>query len=149
MEPAKLDRTKPVPGFKNPKCFARSLGGCCVKINLEHYVSEGILKLIHGRFGEETDIVPVQNLAFQPRNVLEEKGIGSLTAHILCVVHNGLLSKFDLVGKAMFEAMDALNDKSLDARRPQVSCRIDGDGLERLGAQDPLRWPLQRELAAT
>ena len=124
-------RTKPKPKLRNPKCYARALGGCCVETNLEHYVSEGILELVYARFGVITGFVPVQNLTFQEPDTLEEKGIGDLTARILCTVHNGLLGKFDTAGKAMFIAMDALNEKSLDPSLPSVSAQIDGDKLER------------------
>jgi len=75
------------------------MGGCCAEINLEHYVSESILELVYARFGAVTGFVLVQNLTFQDPDTLEQKGIGDLTARILCTVHNGLLSPFDSVGK--------------------------------------------------
>jgi hypothetical protein len=125
------NRTKSIPSLRNPKCYARAMGGCCGEINLEHYVSKSILELVYARFGAVTGFVLVQNLTFQDPDTLEQKGIGDLTARILCTVHNGLLSPFDSVGKAMFLAMDALNEKSLDHQLPAVSAQVDGDKLER------------------
>jgi hypothetical protein len=97
----------------------------------EHYVSESILELIFNRFGQKSNIVLVKNLAFQKRELLERLGISNLTARMLCRTHNGLLSPFDSAGKAMFVAMDSLNETGLGTQLPAAPIHIDGDGLER------------------
>jgi hypothetical protein len=130
MNPLRQNRTRPSPKLRNPKCYAQALGGCCIDINREHYVSEGIIELVRERFGAVSRTVAVQNLTFQPPDTLEEKGIGDLTARILCVEHNGQRSHLDSAGKAMFVAMDAFNEKSMNPELPPVSAQIDGDRLE-------------------
>ena len=118
-------------GFQNPECYSRALGGCCREIDREHYVSESILELIFERFGQVRKTVPVKNLAFQDRGVLDTIGVGKLTSKILCRNHHAVLSRFDSVGKAMFVAMDNLNETGLNPQLPAIAATIDGDALER------------------
>jgi hypothetical protein len=92
---------KSVPGYENPKCFARGLCECSAKVDDEHYVSDTALTKIAR--GQST--IFVQNLGFQDRNVLEERGISSLTSRILCKYHNNSLSKYDTEGGKLALAM--------------------------------------------
>jgi hypothetical protein len=62
---------------------------------------------------------------------LQQLGISRLLANILCKTHNSLLSPVDGAGKAMFAAMDGLNDGAADQSSPERVLRVDGDGLER------------------
>lgn len=112
-------------------CYARALGGCSAVMSREHYVSEGVLKLIEHRLGKESQTVDVTNLSDQMPGVKRRRVIGQLIAYILCEKHNGMLSPFDTVGKNMFVAMDGINESGIDSYHPATSAQIDGEKLER------------------
>jgi hypothetical protein len=117
--------------YQHPDCYARSLGGCSTKISLEHYVSEGILKLIDQRFGVQSETVDGTNLVSLKPCVKKKLTIGRLTAPILCETHNSRLAPFDTEGLAMFAAMDKMNEYGLNPQLPAPTARIDGDRFER------------------
>jgi len=119
--------------YQHSGCYARALGDCSPEISDEHYVSEGLLRLIYGRFGEESEIVEGVNLAlpFWKPGVSKKLTIGRLKEPILCKAHNSRLSQFDTTSRAMFVAMDRLNESAGDTSRPAASHRVDGDELER------------------
>jgi hypothetical protein len=97
----------------------------------EHYVSKSVLELVLGRFGEVNKSVLVSGLSFQQQGALQQLGISSLVGNILCATHNSLLSPLDVAGKAMFWAMDGMNDAAAEPALPgRVMC-VDGDALER------------------
>ena len=123
------ENTKPIPGFQNPKCYARNLGSCCKKVSAEHWVSKSILELVeHGR-GKKSKIVAVARSTPDQEGITEDRGVASLTGKMLCVEHNGRLSGLDSLGKKMFEAMESVHEGSPQYR--ENVRRIDGDLLER------------------
>jgi hypothetical protein len=122
--------TKP-QALQHPQCYARALSGCNRVISGEHYVSESILELVENRAGQKSKSVRVTGLSFQQPGALEMLGISNLVGNILCKTHNSLLSTFDDAGKAMFTAMDAMNDGAVDQSLPRRALRVDGDSLER------------------
>jgi hypothetical protein len=97
----------------------------------EHYVSEGILELIEQGSGKVSRSVRAFGLAFQKPKAIQQIGVASLTARILCKTHNGMLGPYDAAGKAMFLAMEALNEAAGHPQTPHRTIRVDGDGLER------------------
>ena len=103
------NRTKPIPGFGNPSCYARALGGCCRQMSGEHPLSRALLERIDQELGELSKAVEIRNLAFQPRNVSQRIGIGSLESKILCVHHNNALSEYDQQALATFVAFEKLH----------------------------------------
>ncbi len=131
MTTLKTDKSRPVPGFGNPKCYARGLTGCCVKISGEHWVSESIIELVERGRGKKSNFVSVKKSSFQERGAKKTLGTSSLTGNILCVEHNGRLSPLDSAGKKMFEAMESVHYgcRTPDAR--EKVCRVNGDQFER------------------
>ena len=131
MTTSKINRTKSVPGFGNPKCYARELGGCCVQMSGEHWVSESILGLVeHGR-GKVSKAVSVTKSSSQERGVKRSLGIASLTGKILCVEHNGRLSTLDSAGKKMFESMESVHYGCRTPNKREKRCPVNGDQFER------------------
>ncbi len=118
-------------GLQHPECYARALGGCSRQMSGEHYISECVLELVFGRGGEVSKSVLVAGLSFQKPGELRPFGIASLVGNILCERHNSLLSPFDSAGKAMFSAMDGMNDGAEDPSLPKRILRVNGDDLER------------------
>src|SRR4051794_26427712 len=116
----------PTNSFGHPDCYARALGGCCRKMTDEHYISEGVLKLVYGRAGEISRSVLVRGLAFQKQpGALQKIGVARLESKILCNTHNSLLRHFDGVEKAMFAGTDGLNDAAGRIELPEKVVRID------------------------
>ena len=111
----------------NPKCYAAQLGGCSAQISNEHYISDAILRLV----SEDKRSVLVRNLTFQRRNILEPKGISSLVAKVLCVNHNSELSRFDIAGLEMFDAMDQIDSAAGEYGSSPIPIHVNGDDFER------------------
>jgi hypothetical protein len=118
-------------GLKYPRCYANKLGGCSREMSGEHYTSKCILELIENRAGRKSKSVRITGLSFQQPGELKQFGISSLVGNILCETHNSLLSSIDGAGKAMFTAMDGLNEGAADQSLPERVLRVNGDGLER------------------
>ncbi len=95
-------------------------------------MSKAILERIYDRTVKKNKSVLVQNLSFQEQtDVLQAMGVGSLTANILCKVHNNRLSHYDAAGLAMYEAMDAIDDETRNPVMGDATRIVDGDALER------------------
>ena len=118
-------------GLQHPECYARALGGCSREMSGEHYVSKSVLELVENRAGQKSKSIRVTGLSFQQPGALQQLGISSLVGNILCKTHNSRLSPLDDAGKAMFTAMDCMNDGAGDQSLPERVLRVDGDGLER------------------
>src|SRR5437870_1394313 len=118
-------------GLQHPECYARGLGGCSQEMSGEHYVSKSILELVENRAGKKSKSVRVTGLSFQQPGALQQLGISSLVGNILCKTHNSLLSPLDIAGKAIFTAMDGLNDGAADQSLPERVLPVSGEGLER------------------
>jgi hypothetical protein len=81
----------------NPRCYAAPLLDCSPKISREHFISEGVLRLI----GERITAGGFPWLGGQERSI----GINALTAKILCDQHNSTLSGLDEVGIRFFDSL--------------------------------------------
>jgi hypothetical protein len=129
---AKGDRQKSVPGFANPKCYARALKGCSVQMSGEHPLSRALLELIDQELGELSKAVEIRNLAFQTPGESKRFGINKLESNILCTHHNSGLSLFDTEIVAAFHAFERLHYAAA-GRQVQVEpvYTLDGDRLER------------------
>lgn len=117
--------------FQHPECYAGALGGCSREMSGEHYVSKSILELVENRGGRKSKSVRVSGLSFQRLGALQQLGIASMVSNILCKAHNSRLSSLDDAGKAMFTAMDGMNEGATIRSLPRRVLRVDGDGLER------------------
>jgi hypothetical protein len=58
------NRTRPIPGSANPKCYARALKGCCRQMSGENFLSKAILKRVNEEFTESSG-VEGRNMGFQ------------------------------------------------------------------------------------
>jgi hypothetical protein len=125
------DNRKPIPGFQNPKCYAKGVGDCCRKLSAEHWVSKSIIELIDEGRGRKSKVVSVTRSKPQELGVPRILGIGNLTGKVLCVAHNEMLSPLDSAGKKMFEAMEDIHYGCKTPNKREKVGRIDGDQLER------------------
>jgi hypothetical protein len=120
--------------FQHPQCYARSLGDCLPGKSEEHYVTEGLLRLIEERFGKESQVVEGVNLRLPhlKPGVSKKLTIGRLEEPILCPSHNSRLNTFDTASIALFKAMDAFNESSSgNSLLAATAHRLDGDAIER------------------
>jgi hypothetical protein len=125
------DRTIPIPGYSNPKCYARALKGCCEKMTGEHTVSKAVLKRISQEFTESSD-VHIKNLAFQPKDMPQSFRVGSLESKILCAFHNNSLTDLDAEALKAFDAFEAMHYAAIgEAQAPERVYSVDGDRFER------------------
>jgi hypothetical protein len=132
MNKLKPDRRKSKPNFKNPRCYARALGGCCIEMSGEHPLSRALLERVDQELGELSTHVEIRNLAFQERGVAEHLGIGKLESKILCAHHNSGLSLYDAEVVKAFDAFEKLHYAAADRDVvTQPVYTIDGDRLER------------------
>lgn len=76
-------------GFRHPKCYANTRGGCSTNISGEHYISHSLIKL-YG-FGDPTLKIKHDN-GFGIRNFVSPK---KFVARVLCETHNNGLNHAD------------------------------------------------------
>ena len=96
----------------------------------EHYTSKSVLELIYEPNGVKSTVVPVRNLAFQKRDIVQNLGISSLTGWILCKNHNESLSPFDVSGRDMIANMDNFNQLVMNPMLATEAMHLDGDRFE-------------------
>jgi hypothetical protein len=113
--------------MNNPDCFAGALGDCCAEISGEHYSSEVILR----RISRNKRAVLVKNLPFQVPEALQEIGIKSLVASVLCRKHNSALAQFDSAGGELFARMDEIDGRITAEVGGHEVFEVDGDRVER------------------
>jgi len=125
------NRTKTVPGFANPKCYARALKGCSVQMSGENAISKAILKRINQEYTESPG-VEIKNMAFQPKDTPQSFGVGSLESKILYMHHNNSLSHLDSEALAAFDAFEIMFYAAAGSRpAPKRVYNVDGDVFER------------------
>jgi hypothetical protein len=98
----------------------------------EHPLSRAILERVDQELGQLSKYVEIRNLAFQPPNMPQRFGVGSLESKILCAHHNNALSDYDQEALATFNAFEKLHYAA--AGHPvviQSLYTLDGDKFER------------------
>jgi hypothetical protein len=119
-----------IPGFANPKCYARALGNCCRQMSREHFSTHAMLK----RIAEYKKQVLTRNLPFG-RNTAAPRPLDidgkDIAPKILCAFHNTGLEDYDSAGLTMLEAMKAIDDESRCPVEEGRVFTVNGDGLER------------------
>ncbi len=91
-------RNRARTGRSNRRCYAAPLCDCSPTISREHYITEGVLKLIG-------DPITIKGFPWQGEEMtLPTK---NLTSKILCQRHNPALSELDKVGIRFFEKLRA------------------------------------------
>lgn len=83
---------RPATGFSHESCYARSLRDCSSTISREHYVSEGVLRLL----AEENTLEAV-GFPWQSPGESRTVSLKSLTGKMLCQRHNSALACLDSV----------------------------------------------------
>lgn len=86
-------------GRRNPKCYAAPLGDCSPRISREHFITEGVLKLI----GDPITIGGFPWLDGRQKSIATD----GLTAKILCERHNSALAELDQTGIRFFDKLRA------------------------------------------
>lgn len=91
-------------GIKNSKCYASALSSCSQIDSGEHYISEGILKLLG-----DGETVEIEGLSWQDEGEVREYPTGALNANVLCKRHNEGLSGLDSAGIDFFRTLLDIN----------------------------------------
>jgi hypothetical protein len=95
---------RPKGGWSMGTCFLQGYGACGGKESREHFISETVLRqLSRGK------TVTIGGLRWQTAATLQDIGIGSLQAKILCERHNGGLGTLDSTSGALLRALDAVD----------------------------------------
>lgn len=76
-------------GFRHPKCYANTRGGCSKKISGEHYVSHGLIKLYAF---DDPGLKIKHDTGFGVRQYVSPK---KFVANVLCETHNNNLHTAD------------------------------------------------------
>ena len=106
------------------RCFLEGYGPCRGPISREHFISKSILS--HNAAGSST--AKIGGLRWQPLNILQNIGIGSLQSKILCSGHNSELSLLDSSAGELFHILHCI-----DKDRASTPClsRLNGLHIER------------------
>lgn len=107
-------------------CWARAIGGCGTKLSREHYVSQSLWD------GDNIDVIGFPWCKEAPKRI----GLASLTAKILCDVHNSSLSPLDAAAGEAFATLRRVvaftkKPKKKSKDRKGVRFQINGPLLER------------------
>ncbi len=91
--PVDIAPTERATGQANPRCYMRALADCSEKISREHYMSKTILEALC----EEGDRpqLQVSGLPWMGPGETVNLTPNALASKVLCVRHNGMLSKLD------------------------------------------------------
>ena len=106
------------------RCFLEGYGPCRGPISRGHFISKSILR--HSAAGSST--AKIGGLRWQPSNILQNIGIGSLQSKILCSGHNSELGLLDSSAGELFHILHC-SDKDR-ASTPCLS-RLNGLHIER------------------
>ena len=123
---------KPKTGFKKLRCYAAELGDCSKKISREHFLSEGILKILN-----ENNDLTVVGLPWLKREEHRKLNPASLVANILCDRHNNVLSPLDAVAIRFFKALDQIEQEFLNEK---TACK---ERVFLFNGHDIERWMLK------
>lgn len=110
----------------NRICWARSLGGCSLKLSNEHILSKSVNKAMSGELGVRL-----------PHASNKWVGTNAVKIGILCTTHNGMLSDIDTEAGRFVAEIRKYHAKPpgalSDGAPPFVTVIIDGNKLERWG----------------
>ena len=106
------------------RCFLEGYGPCSGPISREHFISKSILR--HTAAGSST--AKIGGLRWQPPNIMQNIGIGSLQSKILCSGHNSELSVLDSSAGELFHLLHCIDKDRASA--PSLS-RFNGLHIER------------------
>jgi hypothetical protein len=110
---------------RNPRCYARDLGGCSTAISREHYISKSVMLAAGGK-------PQIAGLKFQEPETLQSFGVGGMTAKILCRRHNHDLSPLDAEAAHFFSTLRDFDRDLRDATQSVTAeATTDGAKLER------------------
>jgi hypothetical protein len=91
----------PKTGFSNPGCYAAELVDCSENLSREHFISQGILRVL-SRNGK----VKIYGFRWQEENTTLELPTSTVSSRILCTRHNNALSGLDAMALRLFQGID-------------------------------------------
>ena len=138
-------------GYSHPSCFGRELQDCSPTISREHYISQGILDLFHGKG------IIISGMPWIPDGQHKRVSRASLTGKMLCERHNHALSPLDATAAEFFqffttewtrEAVEVFLTRGYDLERwlLKMLCGLVGSGNATLdgnrlpGWRPPADW---------
>jgi hypothetical protein len=87
----------PITGYSHPKCYARNLHDCSIKISKEHYISDNLLKFL---------LTPgktiIEGAHWLSPGVEKNVSPQSMGSKVLCDRHNSALSGLDALAQKFF-----------------------------------------------
>jgi hypothetical protein len=99
----------PKTGIKNSGCYASAFSDCSTKISREHFLSEGILKILN-----ENRSLTVAGFPWLKTGEHKNLHPSSLTGNVLCARHNSALSPLDKVAIRFFRALRQIEQEFAD-----------------------------------
>lgn len=123
---------KPKTGIVNQRCYARVFRDCSEKISREHYVSEGILKILN-----QNNALTVKGFPWLEKDVGKILTPSCLVGNILCERHNNALSPLDAVAIRFFKAFNQIEQEFADENT------ANNETVFLFNGQDIERWMLK------
>lgn len=106
------------------QCYADMLGDCSGGVSREHYISRSVLEVVGKK-------VQVSGLPWQKPNEIMTVGTSALTAKILCMHHNSLLSRLDTSAKEFVVGLKTSYESAMKGNMANGTYEIQGDLLEK------------------
>jgi hypothetical protein len=110
----------PTSGYRHDKCYAKEFADCSSKISGEHWISDGVLRIL-ARFGP----LNVGGLPWQPPGTTKEMSVDCLRSNMLCTRHNSGLSPLDQVAIRFFGAFPHVRSEHLGSPTLSLFCGAD------------------------
>ncbi|HTV29513.1 MAG TPA: hypothetical protein VMF32_17215 [Xanthobacteraceae bacterium] len=111
----------------NEKCYLKSKRDCSAKITKEHFLSEGVLRLL------DENHIKVRGAPWHEDGEVREYSLARLASKILCKRHNEALSSLDASARAFFGAVREMYDDIADTKtlsRKSIWYLFSGEELE-------------------
>lgn len=112
--------------YSHPKCYASALKNCSKEISREHFVSEGILKILN-----KNNDLKIKGFPWQAENKFKTISPNALASNILCKDHNAALSLLDTVMIDFFNSFIDINEKLAVSDKNTDIYLFNGHDIER------------------
>jgi hypothetical protein len=115
-------------GIKNPRCYAAAFEDCSEKISREHFLSNGILKILNENGG-----LAVAGFPWLKIGVHKQITPANLVGNVLCERHNNALSPLDKVAIRFFKTFRQIEQEFVDEKTAEIErvFLFNGHDLER------------------
>ena len=113
--------------YQNAECYASPLCDCTDRISREHYITQGILHRLN-----QHKSLRVQGFPWLAGKTIDTFSPKALTGKMLCARHNTALSGLDAIALRLFDALDAVANKSrIPEQCDEETFVFNGHDLER------------------